>query len=397
MRSNLIKYFLCTAAVMLYHSGFSQDDKTLPLITADSLASGNYKDVLTSFFQIAVENLTGLKKDFRLSTNPFAIMLKADPSLALDTKYKKYTYLRNLNFSVDARLDDNYHFNGFASGIKYAIINERDVTISDEFIDLVLIKNNEYHVLNDGIVQQSQGVKDASLKSRLRLQGHKLFTDSNFTFNQLDTDVKNLVMKIIADSNLTSFNNQVKLNPKINFYRSIHQGYNDIKNSFQNKLLWTAGISDTSYSNKFSFSNVVLSTELLKGILNPKALTNIELDLKASLNFIDDSVKTGNDLKRHVFSFEPGLNWVLKSGNKNNPQSIAEFKLSGGCDFIVSHLYKNEKRSNITLNGTLRLRILNDIWVPLQFKYDPSTGNVFGVLNVRFNFTGMNNSAGSKK
>jgi len=52
-------------------------------------------------------------------------------------------------------------------------------------------------------------------------------------------------------------------------------------------------------------------------------------------------------------------------------------------------LYADEKRDRLILNGTLRLRIYNDIWVPLEIKYDPDAGNVFGFLNVRANFTAL--------
>src|ERR1700758_3976836 len=63
------------------------------VLTADSLASGNTKDVLTSFFQLAFNKLTGPNKELDFTSNPFALMLKSDTTLAVDTNYVKYRAL----------------------------------------------------------------------------------------------------------------------------------------------------------------------------------------------------------------------------------------------------------------------------------------------------------------
>ena len=109
------------------------------------------------------------------------------------------------------------------------------------------------------------------------------------------------------------------------------------------------------------------------------------------MQFADDSLKSGRDLKRSVFSFEPVVNFVLKT--KNTRKSFFEFKLSGGYYHTFSSLYEGEKKDLVTLNGTIRIRILNDIWIPLEIKYDPDAGKVFGFLNVRANFTALGKMA----
>ena len=82
-------------------------------LTADSLASGNYKDVLTSFFQLAFDKLTGKNKELKFSSNPYAIMLRANPELAIDSAYIRHKVLRNLNFNFSLKLDTSYKFNAF--------------------------------------------------------------------------------------------------------------------------------------------------------------------------------------------------------------------------------------------------------------------------------------------
>src|SRR5687768_525040 len=74
-------------------------------LTADSLASGNYKDIFKSFFQLAFNRFTSDNKELEFSSNPFAIMARANPKLLIDTSYVRYKNLRNLNFSFAAKLD----------------------------------------------------------------------------------------------------------------------------------------------------------------------------------------------------------------------------------------------------------------------------------------------------
>jgi hypothetical protein len=70
-----------------------------PILTADSLATGNYKDVLNSFFQLAFDRLTSPDKTLKFTGTPFAVMAKLDTVLLVDTIYKKYRTLRNLNYT----------------------------------------------------------------------------------------------------------------------------------------------------------------------------------------------------------------------------------------------------------------------------------------------------------
>ena len=151
--------------------------------------------------------------------------------------------------------------------------------------------------------------------------------------------------------------------------------------------MWTVGITDTTYKDHFFFSNVVLSSELVKGMGDTSKRNNFEINILTALQYVDDSLKAGRDLKRTVFSFEPALNIVLKGRETN--KSFFEFELGGTYYHTFTSLYEGEERDRLTLNATLRVRILNDIWIPLDIKYEPKTGNVFGFLNVRANFNGL--------
>ncbi len=80
-------------------------------------------------------------------------MAKMDTSLLVDTKYYNYRHLRDLNFSFAARLDSSYKFNGLSSGLKYALINRRDETVSRAFLISVAdnYKTQELFTLNNDV------------------------------------------------------------------------------------------------------------------------------------------------------------------------------------------------------------------------------------------------------
>jgi hypothetical protein len=366
---------------------YSQKKQNLPL-SADSLATGNYKDVLGSFFQLAFNKFTSPDKELKFTSNPFAVMAKLDTNLLRSSEYYKYRHLRDLNFSFSAKLDSSYKFNGFTSGIKYALINRRDETVSRVFVQDILDDSRVRVItsLNTALDQYINTFSnDDSLQKKLQEEKVK-FTRGKITFDKLDNKLQTEIIKIAKDSNFIYLEETIIANPKFNIKETAAEIYTEIKEKINNKLLWTVGFTDTTYKDKFMFSNITLSSELLKGIDDMKS-KDVELNLKVAVQFLDDTLKSGRDLKRSILSFEPGLNFVLKT--KNTLKSFFEFKLSGSYYHNFNTLYKNEKRDSLTINGTLRLRIYNDIWIPLEIKYDPDNGNIFGFLNVRANFTGL--------
>ncbi|MCW3106748.1 MAG: hypothetical protein JWQ09_1254 [Segetibacter sp.] len=374
---------------------FSQKSTTVLPLTADSLATGNYKDVFKSFFQLAFDRFTSNNKEIQFTSNPFAIMAKMDTSLLKSSNYRRYNHLRNLNISFSGKLDSAYKFNGFSSGIKYAIINKRDETVSDQFITLAVKAGQPFFQINNSLIQYIAKFKDDRNKqNKLNEQRDKLFK-GDITFNELDAGLKK-VFRETAET-LDSEASEEMINDP-NIAKTLAKLYDSIRTRFHERALWTVALSDTTYKNQFFFSNVVLSTEFLKGLDDPtKALrpVGVQLNLKAALNVLDDTLKKGRDLQRSILQFEPGFNLVFRA--KKALYSYAEFKFSGTYYHNFSNLYADEKRDGFTFNGTLRLRIFNDIWVPLEIKYDPDSGNIFGFLNVRANFASLKSLVTSKQ
>jgi len=394
MKQKLLPKILFVVWIALGSPLFAQKNFTSLPLTADSLATGNSKDVFKSFFQLAVDRLASNNKEIQFSSNPFAVMAKTNPNLLIDTNYIKYTALRNLNFSFAGKLDSSYKFNGFSSGIKYALINQRDETVSKFFVSSTYRAFNEFNNLNDSLSSYIASVQDIEKKISLNEQRNKMF-NGELAFSELDKDFQDIIKKKAQELNAFNFLSLLNNNSNLNVRKAENKIYDSLRNLFQKRLLWTVGISDTTYKNQFLFSNVVLSTELLKGISNPNTSVGSELNLKGAVNFIDDTLETGKDLKRSLLIIEPAINIIFR--NKQTLYSWGEFKLGATYLHTFTGLYRNEKKDSLTLNATLRIRIINDVWVPLEVKYDPKNGNVFGFLNVRANFNGLKDLFGNKK
>ena len=136
--------------------------------------------------------------------------------------------------------------------------------------------------------------------------------------------------------------------------------------------------------NSLTASNAILSTEFLVGLNSPKNKIKLELDLKATDSCNNDSTIYHQNIIRNVFSFEPGINFVFKSKKLDKP--FFEFKFSGGFTHVFSKLYPSEQANISTLNGVIRIRLINDLWVPIAIKIDQN-GHVYGSINLKMNFT----------
>ena len=362
-----------------------------PILTADSLATGNYKDVLNSFFQLAFDRLTSPDKTLKFTGTPFAVMAKLDTVLLVDTIYKKYRTLRNLNYTFALRLDTSYRFNGFSAGLKYAIINKRDETVQDAFVKTVLSNAavKQLFALNNQMIAKIPTMPDPGSL----MQEYSNFTQGLKDFGSLSKPLQDSMLAFAGRSDSTRALFETLLqNRNFNMKRTTDSLYQDMKMNFNKNALWTVGVTDTTLKNQFVFTNVVFHTEFLKNVNKyNKTKNDLELNIKSQLQLVDDTLKAGRDLHKAVFNIEPGINWVLNT--KSTRKSYLELKFSGGYYHIFNSLYANEDQNQLWLNGTVRIRIFNDIWVPFEVKYDPRNGNLFGFINVRANFRALAGAA----
>jgi len=362
-----------------------------PILTADSLATGNYKDVLNSFFQLAFDRLASPDKSIKFTGTPFAVMAKLDTMLLVDTVYKKYRTLRNLNYTFALRLDTAYKFNGFSSGIKYAIINKRDETVQNAFVKTVLSNKavKQLFGLNNQMIAKIPTLDNPGAL----MQEYSNFTMGLMNFGALSQPLQAAILAVAASSDSTkALVETLMQNPNFNIKTTADSLYQDMKENFNKNALWTIGVTDTTLKNQLVFTNVVFHSEFLKGINKYNNTKNdLELNIRSQLQLVDDTLNVGRDLKRAIFNFEPGINLVINT--RSTKKSYLELKFSGGYYHNFGTLYADEDRDRVFVNGTVRIRIFNDIWVPFDIKYDPKTGNLFGFINVRANFRALAGAA----
>ncbi len=389
------------AALLIALNSFGQSDTTVRahILTADSLASGNYKDVLTSFFQLAFNNLTSSRKSVEFASNPFAILARANPGILTDTNYLRYRHLRDLNLNVGVYLDSAYRLNGFSAGVKYSIINKRDVSIANTFVAENIKAMEEYARFNNIIgAWVSQNISaNRDLAQKLNTQVNKWENDDAFTFNSLDEDVRTAVMSIVNDhaTELPGLKNLLASDPNLAFKKVTDSVYNEIKGQWQNKPLWTIGASGAFTSRKTASTNlgpenIAISSQFLAGLNSPKQKIKWDLDILANYTLNRDTTYLAGNTMISMFEFRPGFNFVFKSKPRNGVgRPFLEFKVSGSYYHIFSTVAPGGKADSNSINGELRLRVYDDIWVPVTIKYDPENNNLLGFLSVHANFTAL--------
>ncbi len=384
MKKHICYIIICLAIFISKQNLNAQTkDVSITILTADSLPTGNNKDILTGFYNLYLNDLTGVNKEVKFSSNLFAIMLRYNKNLIIDTNYIKNSWAKRFNIDFDASFENSNKLKGFSMGLKYAIIDKRDVTISKKLIPLALGKLKLILDFHRSVISKISIIKDSALKKNYNDQAKKFFSShDSLIFENLYPELQKIILECSKTKDGFDFSS-VKNYSNLSIGMLADKSYKELLKSFQNMPLLVSYLNLTTFTNKFQMSNIDLGLDFSKGIINPNASNNLELNIKGSLGFANDTTKVNKDLSRSIANGEIGLNWVIKgSDNRSN----IEFKLSASENYIISGLYNSENKQLFTMNGTLRFRISNDFWFPLEFKYDPKTGNVFGLINISSNF-----------
>lgn len=373
----LIPFILVFLVVTKISSAQKNSSAKDSLKTAAHLKSGNSQDVLISFFQLAFNDLTGDNKTFKFQSSLFAIKAKTDDDLWLDRNYLKEKFSRNFVFSIAPSLDSSFKFKSNSIGFKYAIVNNRDKTIFD------FSKPTDMHFLSVKRQAIEEYAKDFEKpnESGDYKKAVSFFLDED----EERTDLKDLPPRFLEILGKVKKGTIFDKFTAEQFRDYLNDQYKSLAQYVENRALWTVESSFASTNNGNLFSGVNVSSVFLKGLIPENKKTNIELNLKASMDFSDDTISLNvNDLNRQVFNFSGGLNWIILRNSKS--KSIIEFKAAVAYNYIFKGVYLNENKSKFTGDGTLRFRITDQIWIPVNIMYDPGNGNVFGFISVRSNF-----------
>ena len=382
MKNAFFAFLVLISTANIYGQAIDTVNAERRIRTAADLKTGNSQDVLISFFQLALNDITGKEKTFRFQSSLFGLKAKTDPSLFVDTNFLKHTRARNFVFTIAPSVDSNFKFRQNTVGVKYALINNRDKAI----FDFALPSEDEWNRVHTAALQEyaralPNGVTDPKYKlARNFFLDVEEDEDGNkrTPLAQVPNDFQIILQNKLAQSNSFRFSSFE------NFRDTLAGEYADLAQYVENRSLWTVD-ANFAHDRNASFSKVNLNSEFLKGLFPNSRRSNLELNLRASLNFDDDTTtRISTDLHRQVFSFAGGFNWIVTKNRRS--QSIVELKGAISYNNIFKGGYIGEERNKFLAEGTFRIRISNDFWIPFDIQYDPDSGNVFGFLSVRSNF-----------
>ena len=165
MRKLFFVFVLNAGMCMIHAQSIDTTDAQKRIRTAADLKTGNSQDVLISFFQLALNDLTGKEKTFKFQSSLFGLKAKTDPSLFIDTNFLKQTASRNFVFTIAPSVDSSFKFKSNSIGVKYALINNRDKAI----FDFALPGETEWNAVHTSSLQEyartlPNGVSDPKYK-----------------------------------------------------------------------------------------------------------------------------------------------------------------------------------------------------------------------------------------
>lgn len=342
--------------------------------------SGNYKDVLSSFFQLAAKDLAGDNKSIEFNSTLFALKAKAHKEETLNyDNYRQY-FARNFQFNLKVKLDSIFSYDGFNGGVTYALVNGRDKHVAD-------FANSELHVLFEqlsGELASQIGPLSAShpmgeISSTIQ---KILSKDPTVAFTPNEAIIRD---KMYAATDAKLFTAPVTLKDKTvvkntpEMVAALHRLRTQYYTDMESKPLWTVAADGTA-NRDGKFDSAALGSVFLYG---NKAGWN-EIDVRAKFTY-SDSLEVGG-LPRTTLNAKAGMNF--KIGKKANQKSFFEIKLYGEYNAILKNELPDEARETILANADFRIRIADDLWIPITVKYDTENANFLGFLNVTYNFGG---------
>lgn len=346
--------------------------------------SGNLVDAFSGFYQFAFKSINVNQKSLELNSNLFSLVNNYDENIVQTKSRSSIVFLRNFQVNLKLNLNDRLNFNGYSGGFTYAILNDRD----KNFINLTglpiekhldelnkLIHTSIIKVISDDNGKNPNLADDLSIIATNIVNGKKVDKSLSATYTLLKTEI---------DSQINNSNYFQKLSDskgnKITTVDSIVSFIKDLKDKslkvIENKpflSIASDGITDKNGKlNQYSIGTVFLAGSHFG-----------EFDIRAKYNYAD-TLNPGTP--RDNFNGKFGYNFKILRGNDN--KSYFEIKAYGEYNKILKNVLPNEKQETILANADFRIKLTDNVWLPITVKYDKTNNNFLGFLNVTYNFEG---------
>jgi hypothetical protein len=334
----------------------------------------NFKSIRTSIFIDKYQALlkSGIIKrdggEIKFSSTVYGLFKLFDSTIAIDTNYRRYGWARSLSLGAGLQMGDDNRINGFSPAFTWAIVNGRELNVRRYKKEW----NNIIHY-----VQETEPFLDLLLKRREEIENSP----------GLDAGMKVALMKIMDDFNdnqdistLKGILDENMIAAVIKSQQALKKSYTQLENDLKSAPLLTFGFNG-NYTEK-SWNTLSFKAEFLKGAgFRKDKEKNWDIYSGAFLNLEKDTTLNKN-LQRQSFSYKLGLNTVLL---KTKDQKNSMLEILGALEYkhIMKGLYPEEKTNNLLADFTLSIRLGNDVYLPLEIKYDPQLGQFFGFLDLK--------------
>lgn len=364
----------------------AQDTIANRIETANNLKSGNWQDLMSSFFQLAATDLTGPNRSLKFQSTLFALRSKTNPSLLVDTNYIHQTFSRNFQFNFALGLDSNFNLNGFSGGFTWAVVNKRDSTLASFVGTDIDIAWSHY---TDIFTRLLQNYNDSVLRDPVSgkvLPGKEALADSISNVLVNGKDRAGLPVQFLQYLKARGYD---------------HTAYDLVQTAFQQALVdmrtkpLLTFSANSAFGKSAKFDSVRLDLAYLQGLT--KTGRPLELDLRASGSLKDSAVD--HDHYRGRYTFTGGMNYALIASHNTKTNTwtpLVEIKPYAEYDGIFTALLPNEKRNVFYASMDIRVRITDALWLPITLKYDVNQKNFLGFLNLSLNMSAFKSQTAKK-
>lgn len=368
-----VKLFLFVIlGISNYIFGQSASDKIIKKDELDKASTLNLKDAFTYLPQFTVFNLAGEHKSIDLKVNLFDLKTKYNSDLLIDTLFVKNKFARNFQMNFGINLNGNYKMEGIKAGFTYAIVNKRDSAIfklSDK-LGKALAKKDEL-----AIIKMSKFIEDAKCNEDEDKECQKNLGLKINAIKEAQGKARRFVKRedfpeYFQEYLPKDFNKDVdSLNIKLE---------KEQDNYFKKPLL-TVTVNGIFGKEKRFLNQAEANLVYLQGVSDQRK--KAEIDIRAGFTVKD----TISDKKYYKTEFKSsaGINFSLFSSK----DSKSYFEAKPYLEFIKT--FGNalfEDKNTFNASADIRIRIVNNMWLPITIKYDLKEGRFLGFLNIVFNW-----------
>lgn len=368
-------------------------------------------DRTADIIKAAIENgiISNTDGKYKLSTTIYGLKLLFDSTLNTDINYGNNKFNRNFHINATVSTDEGNNISEASPSFKIALINKRDLkdfeNVSSRAQSLInnrdalfesLIRGNGSIIgkilekkLNDSTISQEQrkAFKE-SIDKNLSFQASEKISAESFNsgFKSIESFLTP-AEKATVQSTVNLINNQIN-----NIILTHDSAVRQIKRG--SLLTFEAG---ATYFLDPGWSDIFAKFDYVHGLgWSSDEDKPWDINMYAQYKAQNDTTVEGVNTERQTGSFYAGLNKAILTKRVAGQQGVArqsvlELLGSAGFDYTFDGLYEGEDNFVFNLDFVLSVRLAENLYLPLEIKYDPANSNVFGFLKLSWNLPAASN------